>query len=87
MLIRLLMVVVVLVALFVGAVWLVGQGFIGRSEEAGTPTASAIPPALVSARTKQQREDAVELGVSRPKQILFGDLHVHTTFSADAFTA
>jgi hypothetical protein len=34
---------------------------------------------------RAQRHAADLLGVPAPKQILFGDLHVHTTFSQDAF--
>ena len=33
----------------------------------------------------KQRKAAQALGVTAPKQILFGDVHAHTTFSMDAF--
>jgi hypothetical protein len=39
----------------------------------------------MTARTSAQQDAAVELGRATPGQILFGDLHVHTTFSSDAF--
>jgi hypothetical protein len=59
----------------------------GHHEEPGTPTAKALPPAVVASRAERQRQAIAGLGVQDggAKQILFGDLHVHTTFSVDAF--
>ena len=69
----------------VGLLWLLGSGLLGRHHGAGVPTAEAIPAAVVAERARAQRAAASEAGVAEPKQILFGDLHVHTTFSTDAF--
>ena len=78
-----LLAIVTLLALYVAGGWF---GFYGRHEDAGTPTAATIPAAVVSERAAVQRPAATALSVAAPdKQILFGDLHVHTTFSLDAF--
>ena len=60
----------------------------GRHQGPGEVTRHAVPPALIAQRAERQAEAAKRLapeGAAPPKQILFGDLHVHTTFSADAF--
>jgi hypothetical protein len=51
----------------------------------GRSALAATSPALVSEREAERAGSAAGLGVSPGKQILFGDLHVHTTFSVDAF--
>jgi hypothetical protein len=80
--ITLLVVLVVIVGL--GLVAIAG-GWLGRHEGPGELTEQPIPPALVAARTALQSSMARGLGIAEPKQILFGDLHVHTTVSSDAF--
>ena len=47
----------------------------------GTPDPARRDPSTVADRLDRQREVAPQA----PTQILFGDLHVHTTFSPDAF--
>jgi len=66
-------------ALAVGAVAWISEGVGGRLHERGEVAARPLPAQLVAARAIRQPAgpDAA--------QILFGDLHVHTTYSGDAF--
>ncbi len=82
---RVLLALVLLVALGLAALTVLGKGWLVAPERAGRPQASAVPRKVVAEREARVRDAAVSLGVAEPKQILFGDLHVHTTFSADAF--
>jgi len=68
----------------VGAGWCVYGG--GQHEGAGEISGSRLPQEAVAGRLETQRHAEAELGPeTTTDQILFGDLHVHTTFSADAF--
>lgn len=57
----------------------------GEHEGAGTPTDSRIPATVVQARARAEAAAARAVTTAQPKQILFGDFHVHSTFSTDAF--
>ncbi|MDP6979284.1 MAG: DUF3604 domain-containing protein [Myxococcota bacterium] len=76
-------VIVLLVALLV-LNW-IGRGGLGNRWDAGEPGDVALSMVTVAARSADQKSAAEDIGIARPKQILFGDLHVHSTFSLDAF--
>ena len=65
--------------------YIVGQGWLMSPDHAGEATGGPIAPATVAERAQHQTAAAHAIGVASPKQIVFGDLHVHTTFSFDAF--
>jgi hypothetical protein len=77
-------IVVVIVALGVALVG-AGKGWFGVHEGPGAVTDRRVAAAIVAQRAESERAAARGLGNEGAKQILFGDLHVHTTFSFDAF--
>jgi len=62
-----------------------GKGWLGYHEEPGSVTNQVIPAEVVNRRAEDEKAAARGIGIGQAKQILFGDLHVHTTFSFDAF--
>lgn len=51
----------------------------------GTVAARPVPPAAVAARAAQQQQAKAALRIDSTKQILFSDMHVHSTYSVDAY--
>ena len=82
------LVLLVLFLFLVGTTYFAGglyYGWIGKLEQVGSIQGKIIHDRIISKRTKIQNDASKNLGVKEPKQILFGDMHVHTTFSTDAF--
>ncbi len=63
------------VALFAG-----GQGWLGEHEAPGVIRGPARAPERVAAEVSLQRRAAAALAAGEAKQILFCELHEHTTF-------
>lgn len=61
----------------------IGLGYLAPSADAGRIRSIALPRDVIAGR--EQRQSLGRAAVADDKQILFGDLHVHTTFSSDAF--
>ncbi len=82
---RILVFFVVLIVLALALLRFLGSGVLGTAQGGGDPVTSTVPSGVTQARAGAQRSAARDAGVFEPKQILFGDLHVHSTFSTDAF--
>ena len=85
MLRRILLGLLALVALAFVGLYGLGKGWFGRHQGPGVLTEQPIPREVVTARADAQAATARKLESGSEKQILFGDLHVHTTFSPDAY--
>jgi hypothetical protein len=57
----------------------------GELEDSGQIESHPVSAEIRARQIEKQLEATKKLGITGPKQILFGDLHVHTTFSSDAF--
>ncbi|MEH6570154.1 MAG: DUF3604 domain-containing protein [Halioglobus sp.] len=79
---RLVATAIATIALVASLLYLVAIGVFGRHEGPGLVNPQPVPAAALRAKIQRQQVDAPD---GRQGQILFGDLHVHTTVSNDAF--
>jgi hypothetical protein len=76
----------VVIALLIGLfLYGVGYGWWGGHEGPGEISGKTIPAQVLDDYAARESAGAAGMGASSPKQILFGDWHVHTTFSSDAY--
>lgn len=78
---------VLLLLVVAGLTWLyaAGAGWLGSDEVDGEMAQTPRTPERKAAIAQAQARTASDLGAPDAKQVLFGDFHVHTTFSFDAF--
>ena len=82
---KVLLTFILCLSIFIVYIFLVTNGLLGRYESPGIVTKINLPSSFIESKTIRQLEATKELNIGNTKQILFGDLHVHTTYSADAF--
>tara|TARA_B100000678_G_scaffold167651_1_gene140034 strand:- start:6082 stop:8433 length:2352 start_codon:yes stop_codon:yes gene_type:complete len=82
---KIIKIIVLIAILLTASIIMIGRGWLGNHEGPGTITNNQIPKQTIENRTKTQKISSIKIGKNEPKQILFGDLHVHTTYSFDAF--
>ncbi len=73
------------ILLLAAAYFSIAAGWYGEHEGPGTIAKQSRPDAVTVARIGAQKAATYHVGGDLSKQILFGDFHVHTTFSTDAF--
>jgi len=76
---------VVLLAALLAFILFISEGVGGREHPRGEIAQQPRPESEVLNRSEGQRAAVASVAAPDDSQILFGDLHVHTTYSGDAF--
>ncbi len=84
---RIVFALVVVGVLFIGLVLAAGYGTFGQTDGAGVIEGDTRPSEVQRSIEQAVQQARRGIGVASPKQVLFGDFHVHTTISFDAFMA
>ena len=71
--------------LLLGVSVVIIKGWLGDHEHSGIPVNHPVPAQVLTDRTEARKSAAAGVGIESARQILFGDFHVHTTVSMDAF--
>lgn len=83
---QILLLLLMMALLLVVYVLLATRGYFGVRQTGGEITPVEREASITESKKRSQLQVSKPPGQAGEKQILFGDLHVHTTFSFDAFS-